>query len=144
MKKKGVRQHAENRPKWLRAVRSMLYGLACGTGVFIVLLPIVARLTGTGARELWLTARAERTAWLGVVDRVEEGKAIVVPSEVRTDSDRKGESPAPAEAILPLDLLPARVKEGEVVAFIAMLRSEKTKEQRARIEALVSRLCNRQ
>ncbi|NLG80825.1 MAG: DUF3006 domain-containing protein [Firmicutes bacterium] len=82
-------------------------------------------------------------SWTGVVDRVESGKAVVIPlGDTRGVAVPDGELPS-SEVVIPRDLLPPATSEGAVLDFAATLRPRKTHSRRAHIGALVLRLNDR-
>ena len=86
---------------------------------------------------------AGHVSWAGVVDRVESGKAVVIPlGDTRGVAMPEDELPS-SEVVIPADLLPPASSEGAVLDFAATLRPRKTHSRRAHIEALVLRLNNR-
>lgn len=127
-----------------RAIRLTLYGLAFGASLCAGLALTAVWRAGMSVYEVWLAMRAERAAWVGVVDRLEEGKAVVVPFAPGRVGERDEEAYAATEAVLPLELLPGGLREGEVVTFTAMRRLDKTRDRHNRIKILISRLCSRQ
>ncbi|MGE5592201.1 MAG: DUF3006 domain-containing protein [Betaproteobacteria bacterium] len=82
-----------------------------------------------------------RVSWTGVVDRVESGKAVVIPFGGLEGGSTRGDDVASlSEVVMPLYLLPPGSDEGAVLDFAATARPGDTRARTARIEALVLRL----